>query len=76
MQANHITGLHKFRPIRGQCANSKLTAGNLEPTVDKDGVAGGVLGPDDPAPLHDHLRIQGPPHTGTTLLYTTQCIVR
>ena len=45
-----------------------LTAGHLEPTVDKDGMAGGVLGADNPPILHDNLGIQRPPATWSGLL--------
>ena len=42
-------------------AHAPLTAGQLEPAVDEDGVAGGGPGAEDAALLQHHLRVQGPP---------------
>ena len=47
---------------------AKLTTGYLKPSVNKDGMARGVPSPDYPAPLHHHLRVQGPPHARAHLL--------
>ena len=59
--------LHPFCWSPAQNENV-LTAGELKTTVDEDGVASGGPRAEDPALLHHHLRIQGPPWSRTLLL--------